>query len=569
MITKYLSSGISVIPVKPDKLPCIDWKAYQSRIATIAEAEYWKLPIAAVCGKVSGGLVCIDFDDKGSRFKGWYNIVKQSIPDVAKSICFQKTPSGGYHAIFRSDLTIRNTKLAEKADRSVLIETRGEGGYFLVNPSDGYEAKAGDFLNPPKLSDENTNELLDIARSFNEHHEENNIPDHIQKPILRYGKSPFDDYDESNTPIADLESEGWKVVSEKGDKVVLRRPGKERGISATWNHIPNRFYVFTSSTAFDPQKIYKPSAVYAILKHNGDYIAAAKALSQAGYGERKKEEPVDVDMVPAAQTIKISDFRQRIYDFYSRPMLRGLSIGFPKFDKLLRVDTGYLNVVVGIPSHGKSAFVDMWSMFLAKKHGWRFVVFSPENYPLEIHYHKLAELYHWRGMFGAERYVVDEAIDFIDRHYVFVDATEEDISLDSILNVTRETENIQGLIIDPWNEIEMSHTKEENASDFIGKCLRKMRKFARKFNIAIFLVVHPTKMHHYKDSETYPIPTLYDCSGSANFYNKADNGISVYRDFDNNITTIYVQKVKYRNYGELGESSFRFVGQCGGYEEIQ
>ena len=64
------------------------------------------------------------------------------------------------------------------------------------------------------------------------------------------------------------------------------------------------------------------------------------------------------------------------------------------------------------------------------------------------------------------------------------------------------------------------------------------------------------------------MPTLYDVAGSANFYNQVDNGITVYRDFKNELTNIYVQKVKFRHIGELGEAQFKYNLQNGRFSEI-
>ena len=51
---------------------------------------------------------------------------------------------------------------------------------------------------------------------------------------------------------------------------------------------------------------------------------------------------------------------------------------------------------------------------------------------------------------------------------------------------------------------------------------------------------------------------MYDISGSAHFFNKTHNGISVYRDFETNIVDVYVQKVKFSWLGQIGWCSFRF-----------
>ena len=561
---KYIEHFVSVIPVKTNKQPLIAWKQYQGRFATPEEYAKWRPPIAAVCGRVSRGLCCIDFDNKGSEFKRWGELVIDAVGnrDIMDRLVFQRTPSGGYHAIFRTTLEIRNTKLAKMNDSTVLIETRGEGGYFLIDPSDKYEIIHGSIENITTLEDFEVEILLGCARSLNKMVTED-------KPQSS-GLSPFDDYNARNTPLETLKAHGWTLAHKSKEVSYLRRSGKSDGISATWNHVPNRFFVFTTSTEFDSEKVYKTSAVYAILEHGGDFSAAAKALSGLGYGEKKKEpvkkESVNVDLVQKTTLMKASTHRQRIYDYYKSSRNKGFSTGIVDFDKILRFDHGYLNVITGIPTHGKSEFLDFVTVLLAKKHGWHFTVFSPENYPLEIHVDKLAQKFHKMSMFGQPKNVLDESIEFVDRHYSFIDATEDDISLDLIMAATLEKKT-DCLIIDPWNEIESSKPAGISESDFTGTCLRRLRKFARKNQICVFVVAHPTKMYRLKDKDEYPVPTLYDISGSANWYNKSDNGMIVHRDFKKNITTVYVKKVKYRSYGELGHVEFFFDTRTGHYEK--
>jgi hypothetical protein len=586
IIKKYLAAGLSIIPVEawPVKKPLINWTTFQARRATDQEADQWKLPIACIGGNISGGITTIDFDNKGSEFKAWTEIVKKIDKNILDNLVYQQTPSGGYHVVFKSSICIRNSKLAQrkalpgeldkdgKQARFVeLIETRGEGGYFLISPSENYVLKKGNFLNIPFVSEEGVEVLISSARSLNQLEKEFSPPKEIIRPIDRAGKSPLDDYDSKNTPLDVLQSHGWKIIFNRGDTTYLCRPGKERGVSATWNHVPNRFYVFTSNSEFDNGTIYKASAVYAILENNRDFVKTANDFIAKGYGEKPAiKQPVNYDTVVKTQLVKMSDYKDKIYAFYKSPREAGRFLKLDQFDKLLRFEKGYLNVITGIPTHGKSEILDFFITLLAINHDWKFVIFSPENYPLEIHYNKLAEKFHGKSMLqNIDEAIIQEALDFQDEHFRFINATEEDLNLDCILSSSLDSSwKNDCLVIDPWNEIENMRPKDVSESDYTGICLRKLRKFARKNNVCIFVVAHPTKMYRIKDVDKYPVPTLYDISGSSNWYNKADNGIVVHRDFENDITEIYVKKVKFKNYGQLGMVQMRWNKDSGMYTEI-
>jgi hypothetical protein len=70
-------------------------------------------------------------------------------------------------------------------------------------------------------------------------------------------------------------------------------------------------------------------------------------------------------------------------------------------------------------------------------------------------------------------------------------------------------------------------------------------------------------MTRQKEGVKLEVPNLYNISGSSNFYNKTDNGITVYRDFDENNTKVFVQKVKFSHWGEIGVAEFDYQLESG------
>jgi twinkle protein len=156
---------------------------------------------------------------------------------------------------------------------------------------------------------------------------------------------------------------------------------------------------------------------------------------------------------------------------------------------------------------------------------------------------------------------------------IFIPATEESINVDNILKTVetiKAIEHIDGLLLDPWNEVDAEIEDNSNETLYIGKSLSTIRKFSRKHNIATWVVAHPTKLRKEKNADglwEYPIPDLYSISGSANWYNKADNGLVVWRDFVNDFTKIIVQKIKFKYYGKLGEVKLIYQNDSGNYKE--
>lgn len=289
---RYSKNGCSVIPTARSKKPeCRNWKPYQTSPASTKQIRKWFTAaphgIAIVCGRVSGGIVCLDFDTKndheGNVFDRWCDTIEKIRPGFVEELVVEETPSSGYHCIFRTKQGERNRKLATNEDGEVLIETRGEGGYFVCAPTPGYHVISGDFLNIPTITPEEFGLLISSAIALTERDIESK--DSAIADAEAIPGSPFDDYDKQGDILLELERHGWKYLFREGCATYLQRPGKKgQGISASYNHIPNRFYVFSTSTVFEANKVYKPYAVYTYLNHNGDFKKAKQTLLDAGYG---------------------------------------------------------------------------------------------------------------------------------------------------------------------------------------------------------------------------------------------------------------------------------------------
>jgi twinkle protein len=116
---------------------------------------------------------------------------------------------------------------------------------------------------------------------------------------------------------------------------------------------------------------------------------------------------------------------------------------------------------------------------------------------------------------------------------------------------------VKGIIIDPWNYIEHKIPAGLTETQYISECLSLIKDFVVKNDVHLFIVAHPRKLT--KDSSgQYPVATMYDIAGSAHFFNKTDNGISVHRDFKNNIVSVYVQKVRFSWLGRIDYCCYSF-----------
>lgn len=270
---------------------------------------------------------------------------------------------------------------------------------------------------------------------------------------------------------------------------------------------------------------------------------------------------------PLYGEMTMDDMFETVTDFYENGYPQGAASGVSNsFDELLTFYPGQLTIVTGIPGSGKSEFVDWLMASLTKKHGWDWGICSFECDP-PFHVTKLAEKFTDKSFAFRknpdQRLDVEEfnyAIGMIDKHFHFMNLSLIDISIEGLIAKAEEfvvRYGIKGFLFDPWNCIEPKTEGADN-TDVILQRLNKLIGFLDKYKVHGFLVAHPTKLRKDLNTKKYEVPTLYSISGSAHFFNRVHNGMSVYRDFETNEVDVYVQKVKFSWLGKLGSCSFTF-----------
>lgn len=298
---------------------------------------------------------------------------------------------------------------------------------------------------------------------------------------------------------------------------------------------------------------------------------------------------IAVQEKPEFQTQCVSpmDLAKELTSYHKNGLPKGDPTGWKSLDAHYSVLRGQWTLITGIPGHGKSEFLDALMMNLATQSGWVFSIFSPENQPHEIHVAKLMEKL-MKKPFGQgpnERIDSDEmagAIAWMDSHFRFIKPHPE-LQVPNIRAVIEASArfindfdkqegqvNKYGIVIDPWNELEHKRPSNQSETEYISETLAYVRQFAREWNVHVFMVAHPRILHRDKDGKR-PVPTPYDVSGSAHWFNKADNCITVWRDTNpetrNQDVKVYVQKVRFKNVGSPGEVTLTYDRVTGRYNE--
>jgi putative DNA primase/helicase len=326
----WWQAGCSVVPVRTNgsKVPVGDgWVQYQHQRATRERVAAWfsggHPGIGVVCGAVSGHLEMFEFEGLAVH-EGLVERLRDHLTATGHTALWhtiingyvERSPSGGLHVMVRVTGGVdRNTKLAQReardeeltADertllhdkgiraRRVLIETRGEGGFVVVAPSQGWvhdsgqpwRALTGTPATIPTLTAAQRNTLHLAARCLDQVPPPAPIPDPAPDRSRGPGNAvrPGDDFNHRAQWADILSAHGWEAERVEANRTYWRRPGKDHGISAVTGGDRGDFmWVFSTSTELPNDHAMSKFRVYALLQHGGDFAAAARALHNAGYG---------------------------------------------------------------------------------------------------------------------------------------------------------------------------------------------------------------------------------------------------------------------------------------------
>lgn len=281
----------------------------------------------------------------------------------------------------------------------------------------------------------------------------------------------------------------------------------------------------------------------------------------------------DAKPVPTKGIVTVENIYNDIRDLWVNGVGSGFKLDEP-FDKYITWETGRLAIVTGIPSSGKSEFVDYIITKMNLKYGWKVAYFTPENYPLKYHYGKLFEkIIGKRFRNGkANEMEFEMGFEYIKENFYYI-MNEDDFTVDSIINNAKtlvKTRGVRVVVIDPYNK--MDHQYSDSETQYISRFLDKLINFAKFNDVLLFLVAHPRKM----DKDTIgkiKVPSLYDISGSANFYNKTDYGIVVHRQTNENQimmdkVEVHFSKIKFKHLGNQGIQDLYYDQETGRFGEM-
>lgn len=272
-----------------------------------------------------------------------------------------------------------------------------------------------------------------------------------------------------------------------------------------------------------------------------------------------------------------------VWDDFNQVCENGLEKGitiknpaFADFNDLFSFVTSQLTMVTGIPSHGKTNWLEFYLMTLMKENpticgGW----YSPENYPMHLHQSLLFEKLIGKPIKQTTPTEREQWRKWSENRIYLTHPESTQPTWDWLFIKMRETIarfGVKFFVIDAFNKVYMD-LAGKTETQAINDLLSKLTLFKQQHDVHIFLVAHPVKMNK-DDNGDWHIPTLYNINGSSHFYNQTDNGLCVYRIFPDeengkpDMTQVHAQKIKFRHLGMIGKSDFQYNTNNGRYRNF-
>jgi len=262
--------------------------------------------------------------------------------------------------------------------------------------------------------------------------------------------------------------------------------------------------------------------------------------------------------VPLENVSTLKDIEDELKDFVKNGFKPGFQIGLKNFDDIFSTYTGQFITVTGVPSSGKSDFVDQMVVGYNQLYGWKTAYASPENQPVYLHAHKLMRK-HWQDMPRVDDIDGDkweQVSNHVNDNYYFIDMDK--YNLEAVLRKGAELvkrKGIKCLVLDPFNKIRDTNAHSDDVNRYTMDYLAKIEAFCKKYDVLTFIVAHPTKMYKGNDGKIEE-PTMYNIKGGGEWYDASYHGLLVHRDYEAKTTKVKVLKVKFQNLGENGGESF-------------
>jgi hypothetical protein len=306
----------------------------------------------------------------------------------------------------------------------------------------------------------------------------------------------------------------------------------------------------------------------AIFTSGGSFVKRSDPTSEI----LQVEIPEEIDLTEKIQdVIYAEDVLDQALDLWKNGYESVLGIGVPELDALFKIKAKELTLLSGYANYGKSQFLKWYLLMHVIKHGRKFAIFPPEDYPAHEFYHNMTEVLiggpctpGFQGGPTEDEYKA--AFAFLNKHIFFVypqDGMPTPERIQGIFLQVIMKEKITACIIDPYNQLAHQYSGD-NEHRYLEQFLGQMSRFSQSNDVSTIIVAHPNKPDKVASNENWSPPNYYNITGGSMWANKMDNIVFYHRPYRNTDKTnpsceFHTAKIKrQRVVGDLGDAAFGF-----------
>ncbi len=262
--------------------------------------------------------------------------------------------------------------------------------------------------------------------------------------------------------------------------------------------------------------------------------------------------------------IEVAD-ATNLLSLYDQGYPKGLSTGWD-LDNSFKIFPGQFTLITGIPGHGKTTWLKNLMVRMASRHDWKFFVYSGEEASTSfamaslMTIHSQKPFFEYPGLARINRMDVEKLTPYMNDHFMYYSLLNNEMTIEGVLEKAKEMVvrfGINAIVVDNMSSLEKRLSKNNDTRHHeLGSMLGELIKFARNHDVHVFVVAHPKKMQMM--GKQYGAPSGYDVGDSSHYFNKPDNGITIYRNMETGLTELQRWKVRFPYTGTIGNDYFNY-----------
>jgi hypothetical protein len=290
-------------------------------------------------------------------------------------------------------------------------------------------------------------------------------------------------------------------------------------------------------------------------------------------------------MIKGFKILDRNDIRDSLLSYREKGALRGMYLGFPKFNEHYTMSLPGVTDWTGFPGSGKSEFLLENLLNTSLFYGWRHLLYVPdvgdknEIYSLLIH-KKTGKTFDKR--YVNSNYIseqeVEKEMEFMLHHFLVLNKDDLKAKItpyqfwDLAAKMNSETEGgIQTATIDSWKDMKhgigMDNEVFQRDDKYLEDVLSYRNAMAEKHKMHFHIIAHPNKTEKDANGKRTP-PSPFDLKGGQEWNNSGKVMITCHRvDGTFNEVDIIITKAKPKSVAKLGTCKFFLNVQKNQYYE--